>query len=833
MHMFKSLFKSALPHLIAVAVFAIVAIVYCKPALEGKVLQQSDITQWKGMAQDALNYKDQYGTTPLWTNNMFGGMPAYQITGIPGISFSIGILDQLFTLNLPEPIGLFFLASICFYFLAQVLGFSTVIGIIGGLAYSYATYNPIIVVVGHITKMHAIAYLPFFIGSILLIFQKKYYLGAICTAIATTLFVQSNHLQINYYGLIIVLVMSVFYLVQWIKAKDFTHIYKTIGFSLVAGLMGLAVNAVMLIGTAEFGKSTIRGGSALATKDSKITNTGLNKDYALSYSMFLSEPLVMMFPHIYGASSDPNLVDPTKSKAIEVLQQMQPEVGQQLQSFLQFYWGGIGFTAGPPYVGVIICFFAFIGFGSNKNPNRWWIGAVIVLSVLLAAGAYFESFNLVILKYLPLYNKFRAPSMIIIVPTLLIGILAMYGMSAVIKATNFKSFLQEHKIGWISLGFVFFAVMALYFSADFKSESEKQLMSQIMQIQDPNQKAAFEGPARDLVNAIAEDRKGFIESDLARTFMFIGAAFLIIYFYIKRSIQETFFIVAIGILTLVDLFQINVQYLKASQYVEAAENDNAFALTALDNALLKDKTHYRVIDISRGVQNSFNEGAILAYHHKLVGGYNPAKLSIYQDLIENQWYNFPNCLPTLNMMNTKYIITGNMASDTIPNPDALGNAWFVKGIEFKKGPRAVMDHLSFFNPKDTAVMDEQDKIEDLAGLQVDSNASIQLVQNKNDEVSYKAKTNAKQLAVFSEIYYKDGWKAFIDEKESPIVKVNYVLRGLVVPAGDHTIKFEFKPASITGAKQIAGVASILLWLSLITTIVFAVKNLNKKENTAK
>ena len=833
MYMFKSLFKSALPHLIAVAIFAIVAIVYCKPALEGKVLQQSDITQWKGMAQDALNYKDQYGTTPLWTNNMFGGMPAYQITGIPGISFSIGILDQLFTLNLPEPIGLFFLASICFYFLAQVLGFSTVIGIIGGLAYSYATYNPIIVVVGHITKMHAIAYLPFFIGSILLILQKKYYLGAICTAIATTLFVQSNHLQINYYGLIIVLVMSVFYLVQWIKAKDFTHIYKTVGFSLVAGLMGLAVNAVMLIGTAEFGKSTIRGGSALATKDSKITNTGLNKDYALSYSMFLSEPLVMMFPHIYGASSDPNLVDPTKSKAIEVLQQMQPEVGQQLQSFLQFYWGGIGFTAGPPYVGVFICFFAFIGFGSNKNPNRWWIGAVIVLSVLLAAGAYFESFNLVILKYLPLYNKFRAPSMIIIVPTLLIGILAMYGMSAVIKATNFKSFLQEHKIGWISLGFVFFAVMALYFSADFKSESEKQLMSQIMQIQDPNQKAAFEGPARDLVNAIAEDRKGFIESDLARTFMFIGAAFLIIYFYIKRSIQETFFIVAIGILTLVDLFQINVQYLKASQYVEAAENDNAFALTALDNALLKDKTHYRVIDISRGVQNSFNEGAILAYHHKLVGGYNPAKLSIYQDLIENQWYNFPNCLPTLNMMNTKYIITGNMASDTIPNPDALGNAWFVKGIEFKKGPRAVMDHLSFFNPKDTAVMDEQDKIEDLAGLQFDSTASIQLVQNKNDEVSYKAKTNAKQLAVFSEIYYKDGWKAFIDEKESPIVKVNYVLRGLVVPAGDHTIKFEFKPASITGAKQIAGVASILLWLSLITTIVFAVKNLNKKENTAK
>jgi hypothetical protein len=599
----------------------------------------------------------------------------------------------------------------------------------------------------------------------------------------------------------------------------------------VGGLMGLAVNAVVLIGTAEFGKSTIRGGSALATKDSKITNTGLNKDYALSYSMFLSEPLVMMFPHIYGASSDPNLVDPAKSKAIEVLQQMQPEVGQQLQSFLQFYWGGIGFTAGPPYVGVIICFFAFIGFGSNKNPNRWWIGTVIVLSIMLAAGSYFESFNLFILKYLPLYNKFRAPSMIIIVPTLLIGVLALYGINAVLKATNFKSFLQEHKIGWISLGFVFLALLGLYFTSDFKSESEKQLMSQIMQIQDPNQRAAFEAPARDLVNAIADDRKGFIESDLTRTFIFIGIAFLFIFLYIKRTIQETVFIIAIGILSLVDLFQINVQYLKPSQYVDASENENVFALTALDNALLNDKTNYRIIDIRRGVQTAFNEGAIMAYHHKLVGGYNPAKLSIYQDLIENQWYNFPNCLPTLNMMNTKYIISGNMASDTIPNPDALGNAWFVKGIEFKKGPRAVMDHLTYFNPKDTAVMDEQDKIEALNGLQVDSNATIQLVNNKNDEVNYTAKTNAKQLAVFSEIYYKDGWKAYVDEKETPIVKVNYVLRGLVIPVGDHKIRFEFKPNSISSTQKLAGGASILLWLGLIASVALAFQQFTKKQNT--
>ncbi len=830
--MLKTIFKSALPHLLAIFVFAIVAIVYCKPAIEGKVLQQSDVTQWKGMAQDALNYKAQNGTTPLWTNSMFGGMPTFQITGIPVSPYSIGALDGVFTLRLAEPVGLFFLASLCFYFLAQVLGFSTLIGIIGGLAYSYATYNPIIVVVGHMTKMHAIAYLPFFIGAILLIFQKKYYLGAIFTAIATALFVQANHLQINYYGLIIVLAMSLYYLVIWIKAKEYTHILKTIGFSLIAGLMGLAVNAIMLMSTAEYGKASIRGGSALATKDSKITNTGLNKDYALSYSMFLSEPLVMMFPHVYGASSDPNLVDPAKSKAIEVLQQMQPEVGQQLQSFLQFYWGGIGFTAGPPYVGIIICFFACIGFGSNKNPNRWWIGAVIVLSILLAAGSYFETFNVFILEHLPLYNKFRAPSMILVIPTLLIGVLAMYGINATLQANNFKSFIEAHKIGWITLGFILLTILGLYFTSDFKSESEKQLMSQIMQIQDPNQKAAFETPARDMVNAIAEDRKGFIESDLTRALIFIGIAFLLIFLYIKQTIQQTIFIIGIGLLTLVDLFQINVQYLKPSQFVETTENENVFALTALDNALLKDTSNYRIIDLRRGVQNAFNEGAIMAYHHKLVGGYNPAKLSIYQDLIENQWYQFPNCLPTLNMMNTKYIITGNMASDTIPNPDALGNAWFVKGIQYKKGPRAVMDHLSFFNPKDTAVIDEQDKVDVLSGLQVDSTAKIQLIDNQNDLIFYTAKTNAKQLAVFSEIYYRDGWKAYIDDQESPILKVNYVLRGLVIPAGDHKIRFEFKPASVTRAKQIAGVASILLWIALVAFIAMTIQQFIKKQNSA-
>ena len=449
MNMLKSIFKSALPHIIAVAIFAIVAIIYCKPALEGKVLQQSDITQWKGMAQDAFSYKEKYGYTPLWSNSMFGGMPAYQTTGVGGFEYSVGWIDQLLTLRLAEPISLFFLASLCFYFLAQVLGFNTIISIIGALGYSYATYNPIIVTVGHITKMHSIAYLPLFIASLLVLFNKKYLLGGILTSVATVLLIQGNHIQIDYYGVLIAIIMSVYFLIIWIKNKEYTHILKTLGIGLTAGIIGLAVNAPLLLSTYEYGKESIRGGSKLITKDSKTTSTGLNKDYALSYSMYKSEPLVLMFPNIYGGASDPNAIDPANSKAIETLQQMQPQVAQQLQSFLSFYWGGIGFTAGPPYVGVIICFFALLGFSVKDNKHKWWIAATIILSFLLSAGSYLESFNVFILNNIPFYNKFRAPSMIMVIPTLLLGIMALYGMAEIATETSLKNIVTKYKLSFI------------------------------------------------------------------------------------------------------------------------------------------------------------------------------------------------------------------------------------------------------------------------------------------------------------------------------------------------------------------------------------------------
>ena len=827
MHMLKSILKQVQPHLIAVAIFAIVAIVYCKPALEGKVLQQQDITQWKGMAQDAFSYKEKNGHTPLWSNSMFGGMPAYQTTGVGGFAYSVWIMDEALKLKLPEPIGLFFLASICFYFLAQVLGFNTIISIIGALGYSYATYNPIIILVGHITKMHTIAYLPFFIGSLLVLYQKKYLLGGTLTAIATNFFILGNHVQINYYGVLIALFMSIYYVIIWIKGKEFDRILKTLVVGLIAGLIGFTASSPLLMSTYEYGKESIRGGSTLITKDSKTTSTGLNKDYALSYSMYKTEPLVLMFPNLYGGSSDPSIVDPTSSKAIEALQQMQPQIAQQIQSFLTFYWGGIGFTAGPPYMGVIICFFALLGFSVKNNKHRWWIAAALLLSFMLSAGSYFETFNVFILNHVPFYNKFRAPSMIMIIPTLLLGVMALYGMAEISSETSFKDILSKYKLSFILMGIIIVSVLSIYFTTDFKSDGERNLISQIAKIPDANQRAAFETPAQDLVNGIIADRKSMIESDIFKFFFYLLLIFALIFLSVKKIINQTIVLISFGILSMIDLFQVNLKYLKTDSFIEANESENAFVLTPIDIALKKDTSMYRVLDVRAGIQNAFNGGAIVAYHHKTVGGYHPAKLSIYQDLIENQWYKFPNCTPTINMLNTKYVITGNIANDTIANKGALGNVWFVKGVQYEKGPADVMHRLDNFNPKDTAIVEQKDKIEALNNIEFDENAHISLVNNNNDEINYTSRSTKKQLAVFSEIYYKLGWKAYIDNQEAPIVKTNYVLRALVVPAGNHSIRFEFKPTTIKTSIVASTYASILLWICIAFMLIMGYKNKQK------
>ncbi len=823
--------KALLPHFIAVVIFLIVALIYSKPALEGKVLQQHDVTQWKGMAQNSFQYKDKNGHFPLWTNGIFSGMPAYQITGISDNPISVGYIGNILNGGLPKPAGVFFLACICFYFLTQVLRINSYIGIVGALAYTYATYNPIIIAAGHDTKMNAIAYLPAVIASLLLIYERKYLWGAACTALFTALLLGANHLQITYYSLIIILFMSVGFAIKCIQEKDIKHLIQSAGIAIVAAFLGIMINATTLLTTYEYSKRTIRGGSVLADGTTSATKTGLSTDYALSYSVFKTEPLVMMFPRIYGGSSYNLEVADDKSKAIEALQQMPQQLGQQLQRYLQFYWGGIDGvgTSGPPYVGAIICFLALMGLVLVDKKYTYWMGAAILFTLMLSWGKYFDGFNLAMLKYLPMYDKFRAPSMILVVPTFLFCLLASLALQKIIAEENKALIFAQYKKGLMLVAGVFAIAALLYLSADFSGEGDKMLMKQLNSIPDAAQKESISASTKPFIDGLKEDRKSLFLGDLLRSLLFCAVAAGAVFVAIKTKVNYLYVIAVIGVFSLIDVFSISNKYLNSNNYQDAAEYESTFTPSAADTQILKDTGYYRVLNLSEGISAAFNSGALTAYYHKSVGGYHPAKLSIYQDLIEKQLYNFPNCLPVLNMLNTKYLILPDQQSgapQVQQNSNALGACWFVNGIRAEKGPAAIMNALTNFNPKDTAVLEQKN----ITNIQIDktkdSLASIVLINNNNDEINYQSNSRTTNFAVFSEIFYDAGWIATIDGKESPILQTNYVLRGLVVPSGKHQIVFSFKPASFyTGNKASIG-SSVIIWLLLFAAVASSFRKNN-------
>lgn len=828
--------KKLLPHAIAVVVFIVVALVYCKPTLEGKVLQQSDVTLWKGSAQNSFDFQKKHGYFPLWSNGLFSGMPAFQITSVGTNPVSVVYANNILTLNLPKPVSFFFLACVCFYFLSQVLKVNPYVGLFGALSYAYATYNPIIISVGHDTKMQAIAYLPAFIGSLLLLYDKRYLWGTALTALFTALLISANHLQITYYGFLIALIMSISFGIKWIKEKDFKHLFTAGGLAIGAAVLGILVNAVMLFTTYEYSKRTIRGGSQLADDKGGVTKTGLTKDYALSYSMYKTEPLVMMFPRMYGGSSHQMEVPEDKSKAVEALQQMPQQLAQNIQGALQFYWGGIDGvgTSGPPYAGAIVCFLALLGFVLVDGKHKWWILSACILTLLMSWGKYFEGFNKALLDILPMYNKFRAPSMILVVPTLLLCMMSVLSLDLVFKYENKELLFQKYKKGLVVVGGVFVLALLIYFTSDFSNEADRLLSQNINSIPDAQQKAAIEPSVRAFINGLKEDRKGLFMGDLLRSLLFILVAAAAVFLFIKKKISAMAATLVIGVFAFIDVITIDAKYLNADNFQDNTEYENTFKPTAADEQIMKDTGDYRVLDLSQGIGAAFNGGAITSYFHKNIGGYHPAKLSIYQDLVEKQLYNFPNCLPVLDMLNAKYIITppqqNGQPLTVQQNPDALGAAWFVKAIDYKKTPADVMKALTSFSPKDTAIIEESLKANLAANPVRDSSASIRLLNNDNDIVTYQSSSKNNEFAVFSEVYYDAGWVATIDGKESPIIRTNYVLRGLQVPAGNHKIVFEFKPASFYNSNKAAIGASALIWLMLIFSAIVSLRK--SKEETA-
>lgn len=826
----KFSWKPLIPHFIAVGIFLVVAFIYCKPASEGKVLQQHDITQWKAMAKDIYDYKAEHGEAPLWTESMFSGMPGYMIA-TKANNVVPYYVQEVLSLFLPKPFKFFFLACICFYIFCLVLRVNPYVSIIGALGYAYATYNPVIIGAGHDTKMLSIALLPGLIAGLILIYERRYWLGAGLTAAFAGALISVNHLQITYYGLTIAFFMTVAYIIRWILAKQWKHAAIALSFAVVSGLIGVLTNAVTLFTTYEYSKETIRGGSQLADGKGNVGKSGLNEEYAFSYSMEKAEPMVMMFPRIYGGSSSyPSILTGNQeqgyremkdedSKLVQELPniagqlQKTPEIGQQIFNFATPYWGGIGGTSGPPYVGAIMCFLALLGFAVLNNKHKWWALAAIVVTIMMSWGEYFLGFNNFLLQHLPFYNKFRAPSMIIVVPTFLICMLAVMSLDKILfRQADQKLLLKQFKQGLIITGAVFAVALLMYISFDYVSKAESGFIRMVNE-KFPDSKDAV----RNFFNLLKEDRQGLFLGDILRSFLFVAVAVVALWLFIRKSIQPLIAILIIGAFALIDVMVIDVKYLNSSNYQEAddyeAEN---FRPRPEDQQILQDKSYYRVFDLRYGgVGGAFNQGAMTAYFHKSIGGYHPAKLSIYQDLIEKQLYNFPNCMPVINMLNTKYIINSDgRNAQVIPNPDAAGPAWFVKTIKWIDGPKAEMDALTTFNPKDTAVIDK--KFESIANkpFTPDSAATISLIKADNDVISYQTKSASPQFAVFSEVYYDKGWKAFIDDKEADYVKADYVLRAMPVPAGEHKIEFRFEPRSHKIGSMVTLICSVLMLLLL-------------------
>ena len=806
--------KKLLPHFVAVIVFLGVAVIYCRPALEGKVLNQHDISQWKGAMQQSFDYKETHGEFPLWTNSMFSGMPTFQI-GYSGNNHILTYAHKILTFGLPNPILFFFLASICFYFLCVVLRLKTTVSILGSLAFAYATYNPVIISAGHETKMLAMAYMPALLGSLLLIFEKKYWIGASLTALFTGLLISMNHPQIAYYFFIALSIMTLFFVINWIKEKDFKHIFLALGFTLVAGITGVLTNAVSILSTYEYQKETIRGGSSVLTDSTQLANksqTGLDKDYAFSYSMEIAEPFVMMVPRMFGGSSGNEEVKQEDSKSIEVLRRLPQELQQQLP--MTYYWGGIGNTSGPPYVGAIICFLAILAMFVLDGKHKWWALSAIVLSIMISWGSFFSSFNTILFDNLPFYNKFRAPSMVLIIPQLLLPFLAVLGLNTIIETSDKKAIWEKYKKGLLATVAVFAVLLLIYFTSGFLSEVDNNILKQVRETGQPQLSEAVNS----FFDGLKEDRKGLMMGDILRSFGFILVALVAIFLFIKNKISALAATIAITVFAFIDVMAIDSKYLNQDSYQEKIEAEGVFQKSAKDNEILADKSYFRVFNFGG---NPFND-AVTSYHYNSIGGYHAVKLRIYQDLIERQLSKQQPNFPVLNMLNTKYFIQKDPRTGVTQNyqrnESALGPVWFVKHIQFVKNADEEMKALDNFNPADTAFVQESFKASVSNLPSYDSTATIVLDKNDNDMIAYSSSSASDQFAVFSEVYYASGWKAFIDKQEVPIVKTNYALRGLSVPTGKHSIEFKFEPAGYLKGRKITSIAGFVLIALVLFTL---------------
>lgn len=830
---------------ISIIAFLVLAFLYSTPVFTGKQLFQHDIVQYRGGAKELIDYRDTYDKETYWSDSMFGGMPTYQM----GSRFEGDIIKKLDSyLNiLPRPVNYLFLLFSGFFLLGMVAVRNWKYALLGATFFGLSTYFYIIIAAGHNGKVNTIEYFaPLLAGILLVYIRKKYVLGFIITTLFFGLQVAANHPQMTYYLFLGLGFLFLSELIRGIlKKTPMKHFLISSGIIAGALAIGVGMNSQRIMANSEYIKETVRGKQILNTEDHTAGDIGMDKKSILNWSYGKFETLNLFIPRLMGGGSQEKFSDSYENKLRESLSTQtddEEQIEQAVQSItsqISPYWGEQPGTSGPAYQGAIVCFLALLGFFFAWKKYRYWILGATILTILLAWGSNFMPLSDFFIDFVPFYSKFRAPSSILVVIELLFPLIAIIGLYRFYTDSTLEEDYKKKILTYVSGGVLGLILLFIIFGKSlfsFTNDFEKTIPNYILDV-------------------IIEDRFKIFRTDAIKALLYVGITAAVLFFSLKQKLNQNVALLIIGAVSLFDLWTVNKRYLNDENYVDkifaenpfqtedsdylaekVSDNPNLQSIMAtipvnktLETIAEKDKKHYRVYNQVLGVTSETNT----SYFKSSIGGYHAVRLRRYDDLM-NEYISNPDSIKTpriLNLLNTKYMVFGNpQEPQVVPNPNANGNAWFVADIKFVNTPDEEIKSLGNIDSKKTAVINASDKAYfNSKQVQADSTASINLTKYEANELEFKSQSKAPQLAVFSEIYYPHGWKMFVDEKEVPYIKADYLLRAVHVPAGEHSIRMVFEPEVIATGKWISMLCFALFVLLSAGGIYFIYRKRNEKQ----
>lgn len=811
--------------IIAILAFLIISFIYFGPLIEGKVLRTQDMTMYKGMSKEISDFRNETGKEALWTNRFFGGGPSFLIS----TSYNGNIISKLLKPlhKIPRPASYLFLAFILFFVLLKALKVNTWLSLVGSLAFGMHSTFFIWIDTGHMTKAFTMTFMAGVIAGILLAYNKKQILGGLIAAISLSWMISAGHPQITYYAGIMALILGITYFVYAVKDKTIPNFIKASAVLIVAALLAVGTNYSRLATTMEYGKYSTRGQSEL-TDDSGNQTSGLDKDYILDYSYDMAEAVSAFIPRFKGGGN----MEPVgeKSNVYKLIAPQDKQYAKRISEGLPLYWGSQPISAAPFYFGAILVFLFVFGLFVLKGKDKWWLGITVLVAFLLSLGKYFPALSNFMLDYFPGYNKFRDVKNIIVIQQFAMALLGVLAVREVaLRKISDKDFIKslKYSVG-ITGGFALVFALIPNLAGDFSGAMDARMGSP------------------ELVEALKADRKMVLRADAFRSFIFVSLAALTLLGFWKKKLKAEYALAIWGVLVMADMWPINKKYLNNDDFESKRSAKTPIEMTAADKAILQDKSlNYRVLNLT---VNPFSDGTT-SYYHNSLGGYHGAKLQRYQELITHgispemmeMQRGFSNIktqadvdqlfaqLGVLNMLNTKYIIHNPNAAP-ITNNNTLGNAWFVSNYKIVENSDEEISLIPTFDPAKEALIDKRYSSE-IEGLECkkDSASSIKLLEYKPNYLKYASNNVNDALAVFSEIYYPAGWTATINGEETDILRANYVLRALKIPAGNNVIEFSFKPKTYYTGEKISMASSIILLLLGIGIIIMEVLKNKKTE----